>query len=97
MHFDCESIQGKVATVQQEGKKEKFIVSKIQWVGRQGGAAKGAHRQLAQKGQRDFVASAVDLSSRLPVSQVCGGLEHRLKNSRTTVVEMCYPPLMEVR
>ncbi len=58
--FRLRAIQGKIATVQQEGKKEKFIVLRS-WVDDKGGLSK-SHRQWLKK-HRDFVASPVDLSS----------------------------------
>ena len=61
--FRLRSIQGKVATVHQEGKKEKFIVL-IQWLDDKGMLPKEQQNWL--KKEKNFFPSAVDLSE-IPV------------------------------
>jgi hypothetical protein len=57
--FRLRSIQGKVATVHQEGKKEKFIVL-VQWLDDKGMLPKEQQNWL--KKEMNFFPSAVDLS-----------------------------------
>jgi len=61
--FRLRSIQGKVATVHQEGKKEKFIVL-VQWLDDKGMLPKEQQNWL--KKEMNFFPSAVDLSE-IPV------------------------------
>lgn len=61
--FRLRSIQGKVATVHQEGKKEKFIVL-VQWLDDKGMLPKEQQNWL--KKEKNFFPSAVDLSE-IPV------------------------------
>ena len=69
--FRLRSIQGKVATVHQEGKKEKFIVL-IQWLDDKGMLPKEQQNWL--KKEKNFFPSAVDLSE-IPVPKYAEDLE----------------------
>lgn len=69
--FRLRSIQGKVATVHQEGKKEKFIVL-IQWLDDKGMLPK--EQQSWLKKEKNFFPSAVDLSE-IPVPKYAEDLE----------------------
>ena len=69
--FRLRSIQGKVATVHQEGKKEKFIVL-VQWLDDKGMLPKEQQNWL--KKEKNFFPSAVDLSE-IPVPKYAEDLE----------------------
>ena len=69
--FRLRSIQGKVATVHQEGKKEKFIVL-VQWLDDKGMLPKEQQNWL--KKEMNFFPSAVDLSE-IPVPKYAEDLE----------------------